>query len=152
MRTGLEPTIPKPSTESSKSDNWMGLKNDSSDEDPFPLRPTPKVEPVVTTLAKKVPIAPTKETPPVLAEPPKKSLFDFLDEDRQALSEKSILPPAVTSNSSSQDFYFGDQTASNKRPATAGPTKTSLFPNNQETKSVTKSSFETKPDFGISKI
>jgi hypothetical protein len=130
----------------------MGLKDESSDEDQFPLRPTPKIESVVTTLAKKVPLAPTKEIHPVVAEPPKKSVFDLLEDDRRALSEKSALPPPVMSNNSSQDFNFGDQTASNKRPATAGQTKTSLFTDNQESRSMTKPLFETKTDFGISNI
>jgi hypothetical protein len=60
MRTGLEPNkftdmFPptKTTTESNKSDNWLGYKDESSEEDEPPLRSIQKIEPVVTTLVKK---------------------------------------------------------------------------------------------------
>jgi hypothetical protein len=159
MRTGLEPNnfsdifpTSKASTESSKSNNWLDLKDESSDEDQSPLRPIQKIEPVVTTLAKKLPIAPIKETPSTVPEPPKKSVFDLLEDDRRALTEKSALTPTVLSNNASQDFGFDDRITANKRPATAGPPKTSLFTDNQQIKSTTKPLFDTKTDYGILKI
>jgi len=156
MRTGLEPnkssdifSTSKPSTGSNKSNNWLDLKDESSEEEQFPPRPIQKIEPVVTTIAKKTPIAPIKEAPSTVPETSKKSLFDILDDDRRTLTEKSA---TVLSNNASQDFGLYDRTTSNKRPATAGPSKTSLFTDNQHTKSATKPLFDTKPDFGIEKI
>src|SRR5689334_8794046 len=71
LRTGLEPQIFSPTkttTESSKSHDWLGLKDESSDED----------EPVITTLVKKTPIAPIQGAIPTVSESPKKSLLDDL--------------------------------------------------------------------------
>ena len=157
IRTGLEPNKSsdlfanlKSTTESSKAKDWMGLKSESSDEDEVPLRPTEKYEPVITTIVKKNPIAPPHETPAAVSEQPKKSFFDkFQEDEQQALTEKITRPPPVPSNSTMPDFIFDNQTASNKRPATAGPSKTSSFLDQLEKKPTMRSSFDTKNDSGM---
>lgn len=159
LRTGLEPTKSsdlfatlKSTTESSKAKDWMDLKSESSDEDEPPLRPTEKYEPVITTIAKKNPIAPIQETPAAISEPSKKSFFDkFKEDEKQALTEKIPLPPPVSSNNTMQDFMFDDRTTTNKRPATAGPSKPSSFLDQLASKPAMRSSFETKSDPGMTK-
>jgi hypothetical protein len=139
----------KNATESNKSHNWLELKDDSSDDDGPPPRAMQKIEPVITILAKKTPTLPIHEASPTVPEPPKKSGIDaFLEDDRRALTEKTILPPTVVSNNKATDFWLDDRTISTKRPATAGPPKTPLFPDNQQMKSSTKSVFDSKTDFG----
>ena len=97
MRTGLEPNKPldifsstKPTTESNKSNDWLGLKYDSDEDDQSPPRGTQHISSVVTTLVKKNPIAPAQAPPPTIQEPPKKSVLDdLLEDDRRALTEKT---------------------------------------------------------------
>jgi hypothetical protein len=157
MRTGLEPNkftdmFPptKTTTESNKSDNWLGYKDESSEEDEPPLRGIQKIEPAVTTLVKKTPIVSVQETLPTVSEPPKKSVLDdLLEDDRRVLTEKTALTPTVVSNTTKQDFWLDERTSSTKRPATTGLPKPSLFTDTQQIKSSTKPLFHTKNDFGI---
>jgi hypothetical protein len=150
LRTGLE--LPKSSdifpstkttTESSKSNDWLGLKDEPSDEDAFAPSLIQKIEPVVTTtLVKKTPTVPIQQTHPTKPEPPKKSIIDdLLADDRRELTEKTT-----------QDFWLDERTASNKRPTAPVISKTSLFTDNQQIKSSTKPLFDAKTDFGILKI
>jgi hypothetical protein len=145
MRTGLEPNKPadifsltRPIIESNKSNDWLGLKSDSDEDDQLPPRGVPqKVGSVITTLAKKTPVA------------PKKSVLDgFLDDDRRFLTEKTPITPTIASNNTAPTFWLDERPTSTKRPATAGIQKTSSFTDNQPTKSSIKSSFDTKPDPG----
>lgn len=148
MRTGLEPTKSsdflgslKSTPASGKANDWLELKSGSSEEDEFPSRPTQKYEPVVTTIAKKTPI--------ITPEAPKKTSLDsLLDDDRRLLSEKTPLPPPAPTSSITQDFLFDDRTTSNKRPSTAGPTKTSWLSDQPASKPTVRSSLDAKSDFG----
>jgi hypothetical protein len=160
MRTGLEPnkssdifSSTKTTTESSKSNDWLGLKGESSDEDVPPPRVIQKTEPVITTLVKKIPIAPVQEAPLTIPELPKKSVLDdLLEDDRRALKEKSTRPPTIISNNAAQGFWLDEQTTPNKRLATAVIPKTSLFTDNQQMKSSIKPLSDTKTDYGIFNI
>lgn len=157
LRTGLEPNKSsdpflnlKRTMESSNTKNWLDVTAESSDEDEVALRPTQKYEPVVTTIAKKNPIVPAQESPSVVSEPPKKTLFDKIREDDQrALTEKIILPPNASSNSNMPDFLSDNRTASDKRPSTAGPSKSISFFDQLESKQPMRSSFDTKNDPGM---
>jgi len=164
LRTGLEPdkspdifstnkssdifSTAKPSTDSNKSNDWLGLKDESSEEDESapPPRPAPKIEPVLTTVAKKTPILPVQQpTPTVVVEPPKKSVLDaFLDDERLVLTTKTPITPVVpTTTNSATDFWLDDRTNTQKRPATAGTTRTPSFTDTQPIKN------STNTDFGI---
>lgn len=156
LRTGLEPTKTsdifssmKPTTDTTKSTNWLGIVGESSDDEQPPPRGIPKTEPVVTTLVRKTPLIPAQEpAPPPVIEPPKKSRLDALiDDDLQSFATEKITPqPSTNSNNRTQDFWLDDRTSSNKRPPTGGITKTPSFTDNQPIKSSTKSLFDTKPD------
>jgi hypothetical protein len=142
MRTGLEPKSSdmfssiKTTTESSKQEDWLGLKDDSNDEDQLPPHGTQKPQPSVTTFIKKIPIAPIQEAHSTVAEPPKKSVLDiFLEDERRTLTEKTTLTPTVISNNTTQKI-----------------SKTSSYTDNQHLKSLTKPLFDTKNDSGIFKI
>ena len=160
LRTGLEPTKSsdlfanmKSTPESSKANDWLGLKSESSEEEEPPARLTQKYEPVVTTIAKKTPIMPTKETPATMHEAPKKPFIDsFLDDERRILSEKTPLPPpAAPTSNLTQDFLFDDRSTTNKRQSTSGPTKSSWIPDQPASKPTTRSSLDAKSDFGMAK-
>jgi len=139
----------KTTTESSKQDDWLGLKDEPNDDDQFPPRGTQKTQPSVTTLIKKTPIAPIQETRPTVAEPPKKSVIDILlEDDRRTLTEK----PNFISNNTTQNLWLDDQTTSNKRLATGGISNTSSYTDNQQIKSPSKTLFGTKTDSGRLKI
>ncbi len=142
----------KTPTESNKSNDWLGLTGGSSDDEELAPRITQKIEPAITTLAKKIPIAPVKETPAIVPEAPKKSVLDdLLEDDRRALKEKPTHTPAVLPNNTASEFWLDERTTANKRPATAGIPKTSSFTENQPTKSSTKPLFDPKTDFGMNK-
>ena len=132
----------KTTTGSNKTDDWLGLKDESSDEDEFPTHTTRKSEPVVT--------APVKKTQK-LAEPPKKSVLDgLLDDDRRALSEKITPPIKVSTPKITPDFLFEDRTSSNIRRTSAGMSRSPLFGDSHELKSsTTKSSYDQRNAFGI---
>ncbi|CAF3244284.1 unnamed protein product [Rotaria sp. Silwood2] len=155
LRTGLEPnkssdifSSTKTTTGSSKSNDWLGLKDETSDEDEFPTNITQKVEPSINTLAKKAPILPVQETASTVVEPPKKSLLDdLLEDDRRALTEKTPITPKVQTNKTTQDFRLDERTTSNKRSTTVGISKTPSFTDNQEVKSSIKTLFDTKTDY-----
>ncbi|UJR31447.1 hypothetical protein I4U23_018940 [Adineta vaga] len=151
MRTGLEPNKsfsmsspnkPTATTESNNSNDWLGLKDESSDEDEFPIRPPQKTEPVTTTLAKKTPLLSVPEPPP------KKSVLDdLLNDDRRALTEKTPVVPTVTSKITSQNLWFDDEKISDKRSSTANTQKTLLFQDTQQNKPSTKTPLDSKTDF-----
>jgi hypothetical protein len=150
MRTGLEPnksfdmfSSTKATNESSNPKDWLGLKDESSEEDELPRRTSQKVQPVITTLVKKPPIAPVQEA----SEPPKKSVLDsLLDDDRRALTEKTTITPIATSKKAGQDFWLDELTNPTKHSSTTGISKTSSLTDNQQVKSSTKPLFDTKTD------
>ncbi|CAF0907100.1 unnamed protein product [Adineta steineri] len=155
MRTGLDPKrstdlfppTKKTTNESNNPNDWLGLKDESSEEDDLPQRRKEKIEPAITTLAKKTPLAPVHEVSATVSELPKKSVLDdLIEEDRRALSEKTPITATATINKTSQDSWFSDHTNSNKRPSVGAIPKTSLHIDNQQVKPSTKPLFDTKTD------
>ncbi|CAF3661727.1 unnamed protein product [Rotaria sp. Silwood1] len=155
LRTGLEPnkssdifSPTKTTTGSSKSNDWLGLKDETSDDDVFPTHITQKIEPAITTLAKKAPILPVQETRSTIVEQPKKSVLeDLLEEDRRALTENTTITRQISTNKPIQDFLFDERTTSNKRPTTTSISKTPSFTDNQGVNSSTKTLFDTRNDY-----
>ena len=161
LRTGLEPNrsfdnfpSTKAPTDSNNDNSWLGLKDEPTDEDeevpplpPQPVRVAPRVESAVSTLVKKTPLATAQPVPAAVIEPPKKSLFDLLDDDRKQLHEKTILPANVTSTAvKAPDNWLDDRNTTNKRPPAAPLIKPSE--SQSPMKSSIKSSFDTRNDFG----
>ncbi|CAF0997189.1 unnamed protein product [Rotaria sordida] len=134
LRTGLEPN---------KSDNWLGLKGETSDEDEFL---TQKVEPAISTLAKKAPLLPFQKTSSTVDEPAKK-LASFLEDEKRALKEPTTIPPKFPTKTITQGFRLDERTISNQRPATPGISKTFSFTDDQDVKSPFKTLFDTKTDY-----
>ncbi|CAF4942679.1 unnamed protein product, partial [Rotaria sp. Silwood1] len=155
LRTGLEPnkssdifSPTKTTTGSSKSNDWLGLKDETSDDDVFPTHITQKIEPAITTLAKKAPILPVQETRSTIVEQPKKSVLeDLLEEDRRALTENTTITRKISTNKPIQDFLLDERTTSNKRPTTTSISKTPSFTDNQGVNSSPKTLFDTRNDY-----
>jgi hypothetical protein len=140
----------KTTNESKKTNDWLGLKDESSEEDEFPAHVPPKVESTISNLVKKNPIAPVQHAPPTVIEPPKKSVLDgFLEEDRRSLTVNTPIKPPIASNTTGPNLWFDEHTNTNKRPTTAGISNSTLFTDKQQVKSSTKPLFDTKNDFGI---
>jgi hypothetical protein len=159
MRTGLEPnrsldmfSSTKAPTDSNNDNSWLGLKDEPTDDDeelpaaPQPVRVALKAESALSTLVKKTALATAQPVHAAVIEPPKKSVFDILDDDRRELHEKTILPPSATSVVKAPDFWLDDRSAMNKRPPTVPLIKPSE--SQSPSKSSMKSSFDTRNDFG----
>lgn len=162
LRTGLEPnrsldmfSSTKAPTDSNNDNSWLGLKDEPMDEEeelpppppPQPVRVAPRAESAVSTLVKKTPLATAQPGPAAVTEPPKKSVFDLLEDDRKQLHEKTILPANLTSATvKAPDFWLDDRSTTNKRPPTAQPIKPSE--SQSPMKSSMKSSFDARNDFG----
>lgn len=158
LRTGLEPNKSsetlfgsKATTGSNKDDDWLGLKDNSDDDDDIPTRQKPKADTTISKLASKTPIRPAQEPPAAVQEPPKKSVLDsLLDDDRRALSEKTPISPKAPASKATPEFLFDDRSTQNKRPSTAETPRSIFFTDTTETKASTKTSIDLKTDFGIS--
>lgn len=157
LRTALDPIPTSPGKKNTNDSDWLGLRNESTEDDedyePIPPKPAPKIEPVVTTVAKKPPITSTvsQPTPAPVVETKKKSLLDSLfEQDKEELNKNTPIivatPTAPVIKPSSSSWLDDIPSATPKRPSTAGAIRTS--DTTSPTRNPVKSLSDTKTDFG----
>ena len=133
------------------------MRNESTEEEedyePIPPKPAPKIEPVVTTVAKKPPITSTvsQPAPTPVVETKKKSLLDSLfEQDKEELNKiTSIIiatPTAPVVKPNSNSWLDDIPSTTPKRPSTAGAIRTS--DTTSPTRNTVKLLPDTKNDFG----